>query len=79
MVESMPGMQFIPNDLRMGDNTECGSFLILTGANMGGKSTYLKAAALTVFLGQIGCFVPCESATFSMIDGIYTRSYSFFF
>uniref|UniRef100_A0A183CGT2 W2 domain-containing protein n=1 Tax=Globodera pallida TaxID=36090 RepID=A0A183CGT2_GLOPA len=67
------GMQFIPNDLTMGKNAECGQFMILTGANMGGKSTYLKAAALTVLMGQMGSFVPCASATFSMIDGIYTR------
>lgn len=41
---------------------------------MGGKSTYLKAAALTIFLGQIGCFVPCDIASFSIVDGIFTRS-----
>ena len=74
MVENLPGMQFIPNDLVMRKDTEnSGSFIVLTGANMGGKSTYLKAAALTVLMGQMGSFVPCESATFSMVDGIFTR------
>ncbi|KAI3422070.1 hypothetical protein GPALN_012605 [Globodera pallida] len=73
VTEQLEGMQFIPNDLTMGKNAECGQFMILTGANMGGKSTYLKAAALTVLMGQMGSFVPCASATFSMIDGIYTR------
>jgi DNA mismatch repair ATPase MutS len=73
VVEHLPGIQFIPNDLRMGPDADCGKFMILTGANMGGKSTYLKAAALTLLMGQMGCFVPCESATFSMVDGIYTR------
>lgn len=74
VVENLPGMQFIPNDLVMRKDTEdSGSFIVLTGANMGGKSTYLKAAALTVLMGQMGSFVPCESATFSMVDGIFTR------
>jgi DNA mismatch repair ATPase MutS len=73
MIENLAGMQFIPNNVTMGQNAECKRFMVLTGANMGGKSTYLKAAALTILLGQIGCFVPCESATFSMVDGIYTR------
>lgn len=40
---------------------------------MGGKSTYLKAAAITVILGQIGCFVPCSSARFSLVDGVFCR------
>lgn len=48
-------------------------FLVLTGANMGGKSTYLRCCALSVLLGQMGSFVPCESARFSLIDGIHTR------
>ncbi|KAL3101259.1 hypothetical protein niasHT_028015 [Heterodera trifolii] len=73
MVEQLEGVQFIPNDLVMGKGTENSQFIVLTGANMGGKSTYLKAAALTVLMGQIGSFVPCTSATFSLVDGIYTR------
>ncbi len=48
-------------------------FLMLTGANMGGKSTYLRCCAISVLLAQMGSFVPCESARFSLIDGIHTR------
>uniref|UniRef100_A0A914LB24 DNA mismatch repair proteins mutS family domain-containing protein n=1 Tax=Meloidogyne incognita TaxID=6306 RepID=A0A914LB24_MELIC len=75
-VERLPNMHYIPNDVQLGQNNDgqnSASFMILTGANMGGKSTYLKAAALTIFLGQIGCFVPCDIASFSIVDGIFTR------
>lgn len=77
VIEQLEGIQFIPNDLLMGTNAECGRFMILTGANMGGKSTYLKATALTILMAQMGSFVPCSSATFSIIDGIYTRLFYF--
>ncbi|KAI6178934.1 DNA-MISMATCH-REPAIR-2 domain-containing protein [Aphelenchoides besseyi] len=60
---------YIPNDIKF--DTE--NFICLTGANMGGKSSYLRSAAITVLLGQIGCFVPCQSARFSLVDGIFTR------
>ena len=42
-------------------------------SRLGGKSTYLRSAALTIILGQIGCFVPCSSARFSLIDRVLTR------
>uniref|UniRef100_A0A915D5Y3 DNA mismatch repair proteins mutS family domain-containing protein n=1 Tax=Ditylenchus dipsaci TaxID=166011 RepID=A0A915D5Y3_9BILA len=72
LVEQSPNMQFIPNDVHL-TNGSGSRFVVLTGANMGGKSTYLKSAALTVFMAQMGCIVPCDSARFSMIDGIFTR------
>ncbi|CAD5210508.1 unnamed protein product [Bursaphelenchus okinawaensis] len=61
---------FIPNDIVFTENKK---FMVLTGANMGGKSTYLRSAATTVLFAHIGCFVPCESARLSVCDGIFTR------
>jgi DNA mismatch repair protein MutS len=62
---------FIPNDLFM--NTTTDQLLILTGPNMGGKSTYLRQTALIVILAQIGCYVPARQARLGIIDRIYTR------
>jgi DNA mismatch repair protein MutS len=61
---------FIPNDLSMSPSAR---LLILTGPNMAGKSTYLRQTALIALLGQIGSFVPAESATLPLFDRIYTR------
>lgn len=61
---------FIPNDLSMNPSAR---LLILTGPNMAGKSTYLRQTALIALLGQIGSFVPAESATLPIFDRIYTR------
>ena len=47
--------------------------LLLTGPNMGGKSTYLRQAALLVILAQMGCFVPADRMRFGLVDRVYTR------
>jgi DNA mismatch repair protein MutS len=62
--------EFVPNDLHM--DRERG-FLIVTGPNMSGKSTYMRQAALIVLLAQVGSFVPARSAEIGVVDGIYTR------
>jgi DNA mismatch repair protein MutS len=63
--------RFIPNDLYLNDTTDL--IAIITGPNMGGKSTYLRQAALVAILAQMGSFVPAESATLPIIDRIFTR------
>ncbi len=62
---------FIPNDLYLNDSTNL--IAIITGPNMGGKSTYLRQAALISILAQMGSFVPAEAASLPIIDRIFTR------
>jgi DNA mismatch repair protein MutS len=63
--------RFIPNDLYLNDSTDL--IAIITGPNMGGKSTYLRQAALIALMAQMGSFVPAESASLPIIDRIFTR------
>ncbi|SNZ12478.1 DNA mismatch repair protein MutS [Natronoarchaeum philippinense] len=61
---------FVPNGASLTDDRR---FLIVTGPNMSGKSTYMRQTALIVLLAQIGSFVPARSAQVGVVDGIYTR------
>jgi DNA mismatch repair protein MutS len=63
--------RFIPNDLYLNDSTDL--IALITGPNMGGKSTYLRQAALIAILAQMGGFVPAESAVLPVVDRIFTR------
>jgi DNA mismatch repair protein MutS len=63
--------RFVPNDLYLNGTTH--NILLLTGPNMGGKSTYLRQTALIVILAQMGSFVPARSAKLSIIDRVFTR------
>lgn len=71
IVEAFLGSEFIPNDLKMNNSTD--RLLIITGANMGGKSTVLRQIALIQILAQIGSFVPATSARIPIIDRVWTR------
>ncbi|KAK4173882.1 putative DNA mismatch repair protein Msh4 [Triangularia setosa] len=62
---------FVPNDVFSGDDTK---FVVVTGTNMGGKTTYIKAIALNQILAQVGCFVPAERAAIAICDRIFVRS-----
>ncbi|MDQ2050644.1 DNA mismatch repair protein MutS [Natronolimnohabitans sp. A-GB9] len=62
--------EFVPNDVRLDEER---GFLVVTGPNMSGKSTYMRQAAGIVLLAQIGSFVPAEDAEIGVVDGIFTR------
>jgi len=65
--------RFIPNDTYLNSAGDGPSLLLITGPNMGGKSTYLRQAAMLVLMAQMGSFVPAESLRFGLVDRIYTR------
>ncbi len=70
VVEQMLKNRFIPNDVKL---THEESLWIITGPNMGGKSTFLRQVALICVLGQAGSFVPAKSAKLPLLDRIFTR------
>ena len=65
--------RFIPNDIYLSGTEEGPSLLLITGPNMGGKSTYLRQAAMLALMAQMGSFVPAESLRLGLVDRIYTR------
>jgi len=69
--QDFAGERFVPNDLYLNSTTH--TVLVLTGPNMGGKSTYLRQTALSVILAQMGSFVPASSARLGIVDRVFTR------
>ncbi|CUM67779.1 uncharacterized protein PRCAT00005484001 [Priceomyces carsonii] len=65
------GRNYVSNNINMAYDER--RVLIITGPNMGGKSSYVKQIALLVIMAQIGCFIPCESATMGIFDSIFIR------
>ncbi len=72
MEETREG-RFVPNDIYLSATDEGPSLLLITGPNMGGKSTYLRQAAMLVLMAQMGSFVPADSLRLGLADRIYTR------
>jgi DNA mismatch repair protein MutS len=74
-LEEQGGGRFVPNALSLASSGDASgpSLLLITGPNMGGKSTYLRQAALLVILAQCGSFVPAERMRLGLVDRIYTR------
>ncbi|MGM0535127.1 MAG: DNA mismatch repair protein MutS [Pseudomonadota bacterium] len=70
VVEQVTETPFVPNDLVLDDRHR---MLVITGPNMGGKSTYMRQAALITLLAHTGSFVPADSATIGPVDRIFTR------
>jgi len=70
VVEQLSSIPFVANDLDFSGDRR---MLVITGPNMGGKSTYMRQAALIVLMAHIGCYVPAQSLTCGPIDKIFTR------
>ncbi|WEW60046.1 Mismatch repair protein msh3 [Emydomyces testavorans] len=75
MVEQLLLDTYVPNDTELSTNDT--RALLVTGPNMGGKSSYVRQVALITIMGQIGSYVPAESATLGMVDAVYTRMGAF--
>ncbi len=71
LAEDHRAERFVPNDLFMNDSSD--QILIVTGPNMGGKSTFLRQNALLAILAQMGSFVPAQLLRFPVVDRIFTR------
>ena len=70
VVEQFIDQPFVPNDLSLGDQRR---LLVITGPNMGGKSTFMRQTALIVILARVGSFVPAKAARIGPVDRIFTR------
>ncbi|MGE5507975.1 MAG: DNA mismatch repair protein MutS [Chitinophagales bacterium] len=68
--QNLPSGAFVPNDAHLDADRR---FLLITGPNMAGKSTYLRQVALIVLMAQIGSFVPARAARIGLVDRVFTR------
>ncbi len=70
VIEAVSKSAYVPNDVIMDNTTD---ILLITGPNMSGKSTYMRELAIIIIMGQMGSYVPAQSANLPIIDKIFTR------
>ncbi|KAF3916547.1 hypothetical protein ABW20_dc0102216 [Dactylellina cionopaga] len=75
MVEQLLLDAYVPNDIELGEDHK--RSLLITGPNMGGKSSYVRQVALIAIMAQIGSYVPAESAELGLLDAVFTRMGAF--
>lgn len=75
MVEQLLLESYVPNDIQLSHHST--RALLITGPNMGGKSSYVRSIALICIMAQIGCYVPAASATLGLLDAVFTRMGAF--
>ena len=76
IVELQDSVNYIPNDVNLSTSS---SLHLITGPNMGGKSTYLRSVGCAVLMAQCGSFVPADSATLSVVDSVLVRILTFYY
>ncbi len=69
--KSLGDLRFVPNDLHM--NLEEQRFAVITGPNMGGKSTFMRQNALLILMAQMGSYIPAQKARIGLVDRVFTR------
>lgn len=72
-IMEIQGSNFLPNDVKLGTDHSARCCQVVTGPNMGGKSSYVRMIACICLMGQIGCYVPAEYASLRVFDSILTR------
>lgn len=75
MIEQLLLDSYVPNNVSLSQQET--RALLVTGPNMGGKSSYVRSVALISIMAQIGSYVPCDSAQLGIIDGVFTRMGAF--
>ena len=77
MIEQLLRDAYVPNDISLSNQPSSTRALLVTGPNMGGKSSYVRSVALIAIMAQIGSYVPCDSADLGILDAVFTRMGAF--